>query len=341
MAVIGHFEGRNMHSLSGWAWDDEARAPAAVTIAIDGRIDHVVIPDIKREDLRAHGLGDGGCAFEWAFPDDLYDGQSHHVEVLFQATGAPLLGLTNGFLFQLSNHQSLPPAKKPYDGAEMARRVAQIRWFHSFDFGNGVAARGHKRLRALEVEASFILPSDIKGKSCLDIGAWDGFFSFQAELRGARSVLATDHFSWSGPGWGTADGFRLARDLLDSDVADIDIDALDISESIVGRHDIVLFLGVLYHLRDPFEGLRAAASVCDDLLIVETTLHLHEVDAPSMRFFPNSELDGDATNWWSPNPACVIAMLEALDFQQIDFTPHPETRIGDQQPVRGIFHARR
>ncbi len=337
MAVIGYVERWTRLSVSGWAWDDVASAPAPVRIRVDDSQEHVLIPDRRREDLRAHGLGDGGCAFEWRFPDALYDGGRHRIEIVAAATGEPLAGAQDA-VFQVDNFRRLPPAAGVGD---LERRVAAVNWFHSFDFGGGIVAEGSKDRRTLELEAAAAIPPDIAGKRCLDIGAWDGFFSFQAELRGARSVLATDHFSWSGDGWGTAEGFLLARELLASRVADLDIDALEIAESAVGRHDVVLFLGVLYHLRDPFEGLRAAASVCDGTLVVETTLHLHDVASPAMQFFPGSELDGDPTNWWSPNPRCLTEMLLALGFRRVDFTPHPTAVIGDPAPSRGIFAAHR
>lgn len=341
MAVIGYVDNRSQLSLGGWAWDEDRRAPAPVRILVDGKTANLLTPDIRREDLRTHGLGDGGCAFEWRYPDHLYDGAPHRIEILAAATGLPLSGQQDAIVFQVANHRRLPSAAAGVGGSDLAQRVAAVRWFHSFDFGDGAVAQGHKDRRTLELEAAAAIPADIAGKRCLDIGAWDGFFSFQAELRGARSILATDHFSWSGEGWGTADGFRLARELLASRVADLDVDAIDIAESTVGRHDVVLFLGVLYHLRNPFEGLRAAASVCDGTLVVETTLHLHEVETPAMQFFPGSELGGDPTNWWSPNPRCVADMLSALGFRHVDFTPHPATIVGERAPARGIFTALR
>lgn len=78
------------------------------------------------------------------------------------------------------------------------------------------------------------LPLDLRGQSVLDIGAWDGYYSFAAERQGAGRVLATDHLCWGGEGWGTQDGFNLARQALNSKVEDLEIDVLDHSPEKVG-----------------------------------------------------------------------------------------------------------
>jgi tRNA (mo5U34)-methyltransferase len=119
------------------------------------------------------------------------------------------------------------------------------------------------------------LPASLEGRTVLDVGAWDGFFSFEAERRGASRVVATDHYSWHGLGWGTGDGkagFELARTALGSRVEDVDIDVMDLSPERVGTFDVVLFLGVLYHLRHPLLALERIASVADDLLVAETVV---------------------------------------------------------------------
>ena len=97
---------------------------------------------------------------------------------------------------------------------------------------------------------------DLAGKTVLDIGAWDGYYSFEAERRGASRVVATDHYCWSGDGWGTREGFDLAHRLLGSRVEAIDIDVSEIRPETVGTFDIVLFLGVLYHLPEPLGSPR-------------------------------------------------------------------------------------
>jgi tRNA (mo5U34)-methyltransferase len=161
------------------------------------------------------------------------------------------------------------------------------------------------------------LPERLDGLSVLDVGAWDGFFSFEAERRGAARVLATDYFSWKGPGWGSKEGFDFARTVLCSRVEDIEIDVPDISPTTVGRFDIVLFLGVLYHLKEPFTALERMAAVTEKLLIVETAVDLLNVERPAMAFYPMAELNGDPTNWWAPNLACLTQMLRACGFREV------------------------
>src|SRR5207248_901707 len=98
--------------------------------------------------------------------------------------------------------------------AVLLKRVSGVKWFHQIDLG-GMLTRGVKPMANAAFQASVAL-KDIAGKTVLDVGAWDGYFSFAAERGGAARVLATDHFCWVGPGWGKIDGFLTARDILAS-----------------------------------------------------------------------------------------------------------------------------
>ena len=110
-----------------------------------------------------------------------------------------------------------------------------ITWFHSFDLGDGEAIDGIKPYDVLSKEADIIFAEGVAGKSVLDIGAWDGFFSFEAEKRGASRVVATDHFCWSGEGWGNRLGFDYMHALLNSNVESIDVDVNQFIFSILFR----------------------------------------------------------------------------------------------------------
>ena len=151
---------------------------------------------------------------------------------------------------------------------ELKQQVAAIRWFHRIDLGEGMVTPGlddtAAKLRRVR------LPEDLRGRSVLDIGAWDGFFSFEAERRGASRVLAVDSFCWSGEGWGSKAGFQLARSVLRSKVEDAEMEVLDLAPEKIGTFDVVLFFGVLYHMRHPLLALERVASVTGSHLILET-----------------------------------------------------------------------
>jgi tRNA (mo5U34)-methyltransferase len=198
---------------------------------------------------------------------------------------------------------------------ELRRRVQEVDWFHTIDLGDGIVTEGRS-------QPALILPRlqlpDLTGKSVLDIGAWDGFYSFEAERRGAARVVATDSFSWGGAGWGTKAGFELAREALGSQVDDVEVDVMDLDPARLGTFDVVLFLGVLYHMRDPIGALERAAAMTGGLLVVETEVGMLMQRRPAAAFYPHDELAGDPTNWWAPNPAAVLGMLRAVGFTDVE-----------------------
>jgi len=202
------------------------------------------------------------------------------------------------------------------DLEELKQKVAAISWYHSIDLGNGIVTPGV--FRTSDELKRLGLPADLGGHTVLDVGAWDGFYSFEAERRRASRVLATDHFCWSGKGWGTKAGFELARRALKSKVEDLEIDVLDLSPDRVGTWDVVLCLGVLYHMQHPLLALERVASVTGKCLILETHVDMLWTRRPAMAFYPGAELNRDPTNWWGPNVAAVRAMLTSVGFRTID-----------------------
>jgi tRNA (mo5U34)-methyltransferase len=213
------------------------------------------------------------------------------------------------------------------DPETLRQRIERIRWWHTMELAPGVWTRGEQgapRNGTADTLERLQLPERLAGKSVLDVGAWDGAFSFEAERRGASRVLATDDFSWGGGGWGTQDGFRLAREAFGSKVEDVRIDPLDLSPERVGTFDVVFFFGVLYHLCHPLLGLERVASVCKELLIVETWVDLRLCeDFPAMAYYPGREVNDDPTNWWGPNACGVEAMLGTVGFPRVTRMPDP------------------
>ena len=198
--------------------------------------------------------------------------------------------------------------------AELLRiGVQRIKWWHSIDLGHGVVTPGSYDTRTLVDRIG--MPASLAGQSVLDIGAWDGYVSFEAERRGASRVLATDSFVWRTNLLSGKAGFQFARAALGSKVEDMDIDVMDLSPEAVGMFDVVLFLGVLYHLRHPLLALERVRSVTKKLLIMETHVDLPHIQRPVMAFYPGTELSGDPTNWWGPNESCCFEMLKNAGFR--------------------------
>jgi len=196
--------------------------------------------------------------------------------------------------------------------------LENIDWWHQIELPDGTITPG--RDRSAQKLAALHLP-DLTGKTILDMGAWDGYFSFAAERLGASRVVAADRHVWQLPGG--KDGFEYARTALGSAVEDVEIDVLDISPETVGQFDVVLFLGVLYHMRHPLLALERMASVTKQLLVMETLVDLTFLRTPAAAFYPQT-LHGDATNWWGPNRAAVVGMLKSVGFDRV--VPYPVKR---------------
>lgn len=218
---------------------------------------------------------------------------------------------------------------------ELQAEMTKILWFHQIDLGSGVITPG------LDDSAGKLLrvkiPENLDGMSVLDIGAWNGFFSFESERRGASRVLATDSFVWRSPVLKGKEGFALAREVLNSKVEDMEIDVMELSPEKIGSWDLVLCLGVLYHLRHPLLALERVSSVTGKQLILETVVELFSEDKPAMVFYPGTELANDPTNWWGPNQLAVIAMLKDVGFSKVELASL------EDNPIPGIgratFHA--
>lgn len=204
--------------------------------------------------------------------------------------------------------------------SEVRASQPDIKWFHSFRFTDGTEFSGYKALSRLNAEADLIFRFSVSGKSVLDIGAWDGFFSFEAEKRGASRVLATDHFCWSGSPYGTKAGFDFVHSKLKSKVESADVDVFDLSPKRFGSFDTVLFLGVLYHLKNPLGGLEVVYSMTNECAVIETQVDALNVRAPVMRFYLGKELNNDPTNFWAPNLLCLRNMLLEVGFRSMVFS---------------------
>ena len=205
------------------------------------------------------------------------------------------------------------------DRAALEAKVRALSWFHQIELPHGVVTPGVAENRAQLPRIG--LPERLDGKDVLDVGTWDGFYAFECARRGATRVLATDQVMWDSPRFSQDRGFRLAREALGlTDVVhDQRIDVGEIApETVGGPFDVVLFLGVLYHVLDPVTAVERVSSVCRDLLIVETETALNWLPYPAARLYPGTELAGDDTNWYSLNIRAIRGLLERQGFEHIE-----------------------
>lgn len=104
---------------------------------------------------------------------------------------------------------------------------------------------------------------------------------------------------------------------MNSRVEALEIEALDLSPGRIGTFDVVLFLGVLHHMKHPQLALERVASVTRDLLIIETHVDLLHLREPAMAIYPAGELDRDPTNWCGPNLGALEWMLRDVGFSEL------------------------
>jgi len=207
-------------------------------------------------------------------------------------------------------------ARNPTDTADVRRLIEDLErlgWYHSIELPSGEVIQGIQTLPQLRNRlAQFPLPADLTGKRVLDIGAWDGWFSFEMERRGAR-VLAIDNARRT--------RFLKAREILASRVDYRIADICRVTPRELGRFDIVLFFGVLYHLKHPLRALETVCDLTTDLALVESyvTDDGSQPNAPPvMEFYETTEFLGQFDNWVGPNTSCLLAMCRTAGFARVE-----------------------
>lgn len=168
----------------------------------------------------------------------------------------------------------------------------------------------------------------MEGKSVLDIAAFDGLLSFEAERRGADAVLATDVWEeptvdeshWNSLRPGKA-GFDIACDYLDSSVESKRIGIYDITPETVGIFDNVLMPSLIYHLPRLYKAIEHAVQAADEQLIVESAVSHHKTDSPVIQFYqPDPGMWGveNASKWWEPTLNCIENMMMSAGCESTD-----------------------
>jgi tRNA (mo5U34)-methyltransferase len=226
-------------------------------------------------------------------------------------------------------------------------------WFHNLDLGGVKTAPEHFLGDYPAVKwrrFAHAIPCDLTGRTVLDIGCNGGFYSLEMKRGGAARVLGVDH-----------DEGYLRQARFAAEVSGLDIEFRQLSVYDVGsldeRFDLVLFLGVLYHLRHPLLALDVIREhVVKDVFVCQSMQRGNPGEEPVEADYPFGETGvferptwphlsfiehryaGDDTNWWVPNRACTKAMLRSAGFV-IDSNPEEEVYICRPAPLPGGFGA--
>jgi tRNA (mo5U34)-methyltransferase len=249
----------------------------------------------------------------------------------------------------LTRSEVAAPSGDPHDGDVRRQIDALAPWFHNLHLPGGVQTCPDHWLgdfpsfKWRQVESH--VPRDLAGWSCLDIGCNAGFYTFELARRGAN-VLGIDvddrylnQARWAARRIGVDQSVRFERMQV------YDLARLDES------FDLVLFMGVLYHLRYPMLGLDIVTQKVRRLMVFQTLTapgeevyeqtHGHgfqdrevirEPGWPKVAFFEHG-FAGDPTNWWAPNHAAVEAMLRAAGMR-VTGRPGHEVYLCEPNPGR-------
>jgi tRNA (mo5U34)-methyltransferase len=226
------------------------------------------------------------------------------------------------------------------DVAAIPQRIAELgEWFHNINLRGHATAPNHFLGDYPSIKwrtFADAIPADLRGRTVLDVGCNAGFYSIEMKRRGADRVVGVD---WDDRYLAQA---RFAADVSGADIELRRLSVYDIA-SLGERFDVVLFMGVLYHLRHPLlaldtlhehatrdllvfqsmlRGSDLAVQVKEDYPFTETSIF----DAPGFPklHFVEHKYSGDDTNWWIPNRAAVEAMIRSAGYAVV---AHPEAEV--------------
>ena len=236
------------------------------------------------------------------------------------------------------------------DAADFRARCAGHQIWHSVDLGNSFVEGARKTSRVLATEMMMMELPDLTDLSVLDIGSFGGWFAFEAERYGASRVVANDYYSWvikfaelqtfireqraKGLSYSQYDppehckdlinlpgmtAFLTARDAISSKIEP----KVGIFEEVASGFepfDVVFYLGVLYHCKDPFRALATVAECTKRLAIIETLGYCvpGRPDFYEWRFYGREKINQDYTTWWAPTEEGLIDMLIAAGFSRVE-----------------------
>jgi len=209
---------------------------------------------------------------------------------------------------QVPRHQA-PPAP---DGFDPKTFFETVDWYQTWEIFDGIFTPGIVSIA--ENYARLGLPADLSGKRVLDIGANNGCMSFECERRGAAEVIGLEPYG------DETHGFERIREVVASTKTRFVIGSVyELDPEVLGYFDVVIFSGVLYHLRYPLLAIDNIRQVATADVFVETHVSDNELippvlDLPLWKFYRLNELSHDYSNWFGPNITAVIDAFESAGF---------------------------
>jgi tRNA (mo5U34)-methyltransferase len=222
--------------------------------------------------------------------------------------------------------------------AEMTKTLERLGpWYHNVVFAPGVMSNPSNadypasRWRVLDE----VIPKDLTGKSVLDIGCNSGFFSLEMKKRGASRVVGVDIMPHLlAQSRFAAHWFGLPLELYECGAYDVRL--------LESQFDIVVFIGVLYHLKHPLYALEQIASVCKETMYFQSVVRGPAGDVEPLEDYPVTEaaifdqpawpklyfiekkFNGDESNWWFATRSCLKAMARTSGFSEVQDTSNSE-----------------
>ena len=234
----------------------------------------------------------------------------------------------------------------------LAGQIAALQWYHTIELGGELVTPGVFDLRP--IVSGLGIPERLDGKTVLDVGPGNGFFTFLFEERGA-AVTTVELPSWeahdaspvlkafyqSDDGKPTAvnihDALGLAARVKGSRVTRQFVNIYDFDPAVHGRYDIVFCAAVLLHLTDPLRALYRIFSATKEMALVSTPIH-DEASA-----VPRADFRGTATGhtFWLPNRACLMQWARAAGFSRVEWVSAFHLTGRDQQfhDTHGVIRA--
>jgi 2-polyprenyl-3-methyl-5-hydroxy-6-metoxy-1,4-benzoquinol methylase len=223
-------------------------------------------------------------------------------------------------------------------------------WYHKFEIVPDVMTPGRVLITPKELLDKYGFPSDVTGKKVLEIGAFDGAYTFEVEKRGgivtAMDIQHKDHT-----------GFSVAHKILNSQVKYVQCDVSNLNPDAHGKYDIVLFLGVYYHILHPLLAFQNIFNVLNDGGLIFYSGHIldysyridplmakHEnelkaiVDKIPLTHFSLEHHAGVWSNWYIPNLLCLNDWLKTAGFEVFKERVHPNssTMAGAARKITGF-----